>query len=111
MLGACSTVDDLGDAISKAASAANPINWFDKDEKKITTGENAEAHLRNAWQAENKIIQKLVVGVHILDDDSQVEICLAAGCKTLQDLRMSPDFLNEILDIFLFVAREGNQRH
>ena len=42
MLGACSTVDDLGDAISKAASAANPINWFDKDEKKITTGENAE---------------------------------------------------------------------
>ncbi len=41
-LGACSTVDDIGEAISKAASAANPVNWFDKDEKKISTGEDAE---------------------------------------------------------------------
>lgn len=40
MLGACSTMDDVGDAISKAASAANPINWFDKDEKKIVAGED-----------------------------------------------------------------------
>ena len=70
--------------------------------------DNIRSHLRHARQAKNIIIQKLIIGIDIFNDDAQMKISFTTGCKTLKHFRVMQNLPYKVLNILLFVTCERN---